>query len=285
MGIKNKSNIIPFRRDAKFYFRLSVKYADRHMYSVAYKYLSKAVEMEPGNPDYQFNLAGILAELKDYRKSNSILKNIIENIDPSLTECYFGMGCNYFDMGNIKLAIKYFKKYLASDPMGYFYEEAENALYYLKIYEEEMKELSDKSNKEVYDTGEIDGFEQGYDADGDRVSSNKKGKNAKSALKREVKWEKEWEKIIECALLKKEPGYKSNYRQELKDIWIGFIGTLKKQDVIIEGKAEIWAAALEYIYCKRNSIKTTKAWLASKYNISPASITRKLKHMNYDNFA
>ena len=110
--MKNKieRKIVKYRRDAELYFRVGTKYVDRRCFSSALKFISTAVEMEPFNADYKFNLACVLAELKDTKKSNTILKDILKNIDPTLSECYFGIGCNYFDMGSLKKAKEYFEK-------------------------------------------------------------------------------------------------------------------------------------------------------------------------------
>ena len=99
------------------------------------KYLEKAVVTEPFNADFQFNYACVLAELKESKKSNLTLMNILKNIDPTLTECYFGIGCNYFDIGSLKKAKEYFEKYIYFDPTGQFVDEAYDIIYYLQIYE------------------------------------------------------------------------------------------------------------------------------------------------------
>lgn len=131
---KNK-NVVPYRRDPEFFFKVGIRYADKKLFAAALKFLNRAVEMDPLNVDYQFNVAGILAELGDFRKSNHVLAGILKNIDPGLTECYFGMACNYFDMGNYKKAKEYFKKYVYYDPEGQFASEVYDALYYLQMHE------------------------------------------------------------------------------------------------------------------------------------------------------
>lgn len=129
-----KKKIVPLKRDSEFYFKVGMKYANKKSTLNALKYFRKAVEIEPFNADYQFNLACILVELKQVEKANEILLGILMNIDPTLTECYFGIGCNYFDLSDLKKAKEYIEKYIYFAPEGQFIEEAYDILYYLQIY-------------------------------------------------------------------------------------------------------------------------------------------------------
>lgn len=129
-------DLISYSNDSEFFFRTGMRYVRKKLFGSALKYLSKAAEMEPFNADYQFNLACIFAELKQTEKSNSTLLGILRDIDPRLSECYFGIGCNYFDMGDFKKARKYFEKYVYFDPDGRFVGEIYDILYYLQIYDD-----------------------------------------------------------------------------------------------------------------------------------------------------
>lgn len=131
---KNKT-VIPFKQDGELFYRIGVRYANKRLFNTSIKYLEKAVKMESFNADFQFNYACVLAELKESKKSNLTLLNILKNIDPTLTECYFGIGCNYFDLGSLKKAKEYFEKYIYFDPNGQFVDEAYDIIYYLQIYE------------------------------------------------------------------------------------------------------------------------------------------------------
>ena len=48
-----------------------------------------------------------------------------------MTECYFGIACNYYDLGNLKKALFYFETYLLYDPEGEYEEQANDMLFYL----------------------------------------------------------------------------------------------------------------------------------------------------------
>lgn len=132
---QKKNKILSFEKDPEFYFRVGVKYFRKRKNDVSLKYLKKAAEMDPYNAEYKFNLAGVLAETRSIEESNKVLMDIIKNIDPTLAECYFGMGCNYFDMGDFAKSRENFERYVCADPDGEFIDEAQDILYYLKMYE------------------------------------------------------------------------------------------------------------------------------------------------------
>ena len=134
--MKNSKNILQYRCDAEIYYKIGLKYVEKQKFDAAANFLGKATEKEPFNADYQYNFACVLAELKNIKKSNEILTGIIKDIDPTLTECYFGIACNYFDMGDFKKAREYFEKYVHFDHNNQFVDEAYEILYYLQIYDD-----------------------------------------------------------------------------------------------------------------------------------------------------
>ena len=136
MKKKKVSGIIPFKQDAELFFRIGVKYANKKMFNDSLRFFDKAVKLEPFNADYQFNRACVLAEIKEIKKSNDALLNILKNIDPTMTDCYFGIGCNFFDVGNLKKAKEYFEKYIYFEPNGQFVDETYDILYYLQVYDD-----------------------------------------------------------------------------------------------------------------------------------------------------
>lgn len=121
-----------YRCDPEIYFRVGIKHAEKQQFVSAGKFLAIAAEKEPFNADYQFNYACILAELREIKKSSEILIWIIRNIDPTFSECYFAIACNYFEMENFKKAREYLEKYVQLDSEGEFAEEAQDIIYYLE---------------------------------------------------------------------------------------------------------------------------------------------------------
>jgi len=396
------NNVVLYRRDPDVYFRVGLRFAEKHRFYDAKKFFEKAAEGEPFNADYQFNLACILSELKETRKSNKILKGIIREIDPTLAECYFGIACNYFELGNLKKAREYLEKYVQLDINGEFVDEAYDILYYLQMYDNEGKgrqrertvarlasegrklldeglynEACQKFEKVVefepclvgprndlaiacFFSGNIDRavslassviklepnnllansslalfyarnnhIEQ-YKKQLEIISalaiqdegqflcdlkkflkvtvkdvntdynlkasiieiiekrlkefcSNKSDSNSTdntpvNACRSVPVWKNEWGQVIDCAESYKEPVYKSSYINDLKKIWIDFINRISPEEIPRITKIEIWAAALEYVYCYRNLIRVSRKKLAEKYNVSVSSISNKLKY-------
>lgn len=124
--------VLTYRCDSEIYFRVGIKHAEKQRFVSAGKFLALAAEKEPFNADYQFNYACILAELRETKKSSEILAWIIRNIDPTFSECYFAIACNYFEMENFKKAREYLEKYVQLDSEGEFAEEAQDIIYYLE---------------------------------------------------------------------------------------------------------------------------------------------------------
>lgn len=126
--VKQGSNVIRLEMDATFFFERAVQCLDRYHYDKALKYFRKAVEYEPDNPVNYCNMAGILSEIGKYDESNELLRKVIEEIDPTMTECYFFMANNYANMENYPLAEKALIDYLEQDPGGQYLEESEEMM-------------------------------------------------------------------------------------------------------------------------------------------------------------
>lgn len=121
-------SIVPFRLDAHFFFERAVSSLDRFQYDKALKYFRKAVEYEPDNPVNHCNVAGILSEIGDYEGSNEVLSTILNEVDPSMTECYFYMANNYANMEQFEAAEEALITYLEKDSYGQFLSEAEELM-------------------------------------------------------------------------------------------------------------------------------------------------------------
>lgn len=379
--ILKNGKVIPFSQNAETYFRVGLRHAEKRIFGKSLKYLEKAAQIEPFNPDYLFNLATVHAELKQVEKSNKILLDILKYIDPTLTECYFGIGCNYFDLGDLKKAREYFEKYIYYDPEGQFSNDAYDILYYMRIYDETSlgsrksrtaEKLASEGRKLLnalefdkacskleaaieidpeavetrnylsiacFVTGNIDraisiaksilllqpenlfshcnlallyaysgnekeldhlagviaGLSLEYMAEIKKLQDvyeklckaencvsfedirNAAGRVAGKISQKSIKWKKEWDDVIQCALQNREFIYKSGYEKELKNIWMNFIKKVYPAHIPVIKKREVWAAALEYIYCNLHLIRVSKSSLAKKYKVSPSSIANKLK--------
>lgn len=93
----------------------------------------------------------------------------------------------------------------------------------------------------------------------------------------EDEWKDEWEEVKNITLRKMENCYDNDeYVKIVEDIWYDFIRSTYP-DVPKIVKKEIWAAALEFVYCKFTCKEATQQQLAEKYNVSTSSISQKAR--------
>jgi len=152
--MQKDSKIIPFEQSGEFYYRKAQKYIDNNNYIDALSYYRKAVEKDPDNLEYLLDLAEIYTEMNYYEESNQILFYLIQSRNSNLTECYFGLGCNFMGLQEYDKAEECFGKYLQVDADGEFSEEAQDILDILQsqdFYIEELGREIDRNTTRVYD--------------------------------------------------------------------------------------------------------------------------------------
>jgi tetratricopeptide (TPR) repeat protein len=140
--------VIPMKMDATFFFERAVQSLDRYHYDKALKYFRRAAEYEPENPVNHCNLAGLLSEMGNYEESNVILQDVLDRIDPAMTECYFYMANNFANMENYESAEKAIIHYLENDATGQFLEESEEMIELLSYELERPTQLTGIKSRE-----------------------------------------------------------------------------------------------------------------------------------------
>ena len=130
---KPQSHVVSLTMDESFFFERAVRALDRYQYDKALKYFRKAVELKPGNPVNHCNMAGILSEMGDYEASNEVLLHVLEQVDPSMTECRFYMANNFANMERFEEAEEALLAYLEADASGQFLHEAEEMIELLQV--------------------------------------------------------------------------------------------------------------------------------------------------------
>ena len=153
------SKVIPFMQDHGLYFNLAVKHAARKDFLGSLRYINLAIEKDEYNTDYLFNKACLLVELRRTRESIKLLNYIIWNIDPTYSECYFGLGCNFFELGDYEKSLHYFEKYVLMEADGEFCEDAYEILFYMRLPNETAEfdldsqlDMSEKARKRHRDS-------------------------------------------------------------------------------------------------------------------------------------
>ncbi|MHB8061834.1 MAG: tetratricopeptide repeat protein [Ruminiclostridium sp.] len=132
----NLLSIDQYRNNPEFYFSKGLRCANKKNLSDAFKNLQKALVLEPDNCEYKFNTACFLSEMQRPKDANRIFNDILLNLDPTMYDCYFGLGCNSFELGDSEKAAEYFEKYLYFDNDGEFSEEVAEMIFYLKLYDD-----------------------------------------------------------------------------------------------------------------------------------------------------
>lgn len=111
------SKVVPFSRSAAYLYQRAAKNRREGHLLDALELTRRALEKDPGNKDYELDLAQILCELGSYVQSNRVLSRMLAE-DGSLTEAYFGMACNFYGMNDPDCAYKALMCFLSEDPQS-----------------------------------------------------------------------------------------------------------------------------------------------------------------------
>ncbi|NLL58263.1 MAG: tetratricopeptide repeat protein [Firmicutes bacterium] len=139
-GKKTTSKVIPFLKNAGYYYQKGNRYYQQNKLEKALLFFKKTIEVEPENSLNHYNLACLLSRMGHLDKANQIFSYIVCQMDPTLTECYFLMAVNYGLMDDLEKARHYLNLYLQISPDGEMVVDAEDLLYALSEEEEEEEE-------------------------------------------------------------------------------------------------------------------------------------------------
>jgi len=148
VAVDQQTKVIPIQWDATFFFERAVRSLDRFHYDKALKNFRRAVEYEPDNPVNHCNMAGILSEMGNYEESNRILGWIVDELDPTMTECHFYMANNFANMEQYEAAESSLIRYLEEDSEGQFLDEAEDMMDLLHFELERPTRLTNIKSRE-----------------------------------------------------------------------------------------------------------------------------------------
>ncbi|MGE5474087.1 MAG: tetratricopeptide repeat protein [Ignavibacteriales bacterium] len=127
----NEGRIVPFERSASFYSKVGMKLLAEQRLPEAVKNFEKAIMLQHDNCEHYFNLAGVLSEMGNIKESIGILENALKSLEKTMPDCYFALGCNYFDLGDYIKSRENFEKYCEIAPKGNFILEAVEAVRFI----------------------------------------------------------------------------------------------------------------------------------------------------------
>lgn len=140
MNRMNKTKVVNFNPTGEYYFTKGIKAFQRRDLYKAKKYLNRAFQLEPDEPMIACQLAMICTELGEYQYSNQLLENILQELDPFMTECHYFLANNFAHMGLFKEAFKHANEYLDKDEFGEYSEDAEDLLDLITFETDETEE-------------------------------------------------------------------------------------------------------------------------------------------------
>lgn len=132
-----KGKVVPFLPTAEYYFNKGIMAFDRFDMVKATKYLTRALELEPGESMIACQLALVYTETGEYTRSNDLLFKVINEIDELMTECHYFIANNYAHLGQFAEAHKHARLYLDLDKTGEFAADAQELLDLIGFVSEE----------------------------------------------------------------------------------------------------------------------------------------------------
>ncbi len=118
-----RARILEFNQPGRFFHKRAQRQIDQYKFLDALSSLRLATQREPEEAEYLMDMAEIYTEMCLYGESNQILFELMGKGVP-LSECYFGLGCNFMGMSELNKARDSFQTYLDLDPSGEYAEEA-----------------------------------------------------------------------------------------------------------------------------------------------------------------
>lgn len=150
---KHTKTVIPFIRDAEFYFSKGVEAFYKQKFEIAIKWIKKAIEEKPEEALYPAQISIIYTEMGSYHLANQILTELEEKHGDEYSDCYYLMANNYAHLGLFNDAQKCVSIYLEKDPNGEFRSEAVQLLTVLEMSlsdDEEDIELLEEDELLIY---------------------------------------------------------------------------------------------------------------------------------------
>jgi tetratricopeptide (TPR) repeat protein len=132
--------VLSFIPTGEYYFNKGINAYHRHDLKKAKKYLLRAIQLEPYEPMIVCQLGLVCMQMDEFQQSNELFHQILNELDPSMSECHYFLANNYAELGLFHEAYKHANKYLDIDPYGEFAEEAEDLIYVINTEETDIED-------------------------------------------------------------------------------------------------------------------------------------------------
>ncbi|MBM4760818.1 tetratricopeptide repeat protein [Bacillus sp. B15-48] len=137
---KETGQLLSFVPTGEYYFTKGIKAYHRRDLHRAYKYFSRAMQLEPGEPMIVCQLAIVATELGEYQQAVRLLQMILEEMDDQMVECHYFLANNYAHLGFFKDAYHHINLYLELNRDGEFADDAEELLDIIMLEADELDE-------------------------------------------------------------------------------------------------------------------------------------------------
>ncbi|WP_416147163.1 tetratricopeptide repeat protein [Salipaludibacillus sp. HK11] len=145
---ERKGQVIPFMQDGGYFYKKGIEAYQSKSIERAISFFERAIKLEPEEPIFVCQLAIVLSEEGNYEASNEWLEKIKNDIDPSMSECYFFMANNMAHIGEFEQAKINLETYLDIDEDGEFVEDAESLLSMVTSEQQESGIVEDLSKNQ-----------------------------------------------------------------------------------------------------------------------------------------
>ncbi|MBP1932607.1 tetratricopeptide repeat protein [Ammoniphilus resinae] len=131
--LSKPTNVIELNMNAEAFNHIAVKSLDRFNYSKALRYFTRASRLEPKNPRYHYNVAGVLTKMGDYAASNEVLQQLLEDDVEGAVDSHYYLACNYAHMDLLEEAEEHAMKYLEQTEDGKYIADIRDLLDYVGV--------------------------------------------------------------------------------------------------------------------------------------------------------
>jgi tetratricopeptide (TPR) repeat protein len=125
--------IVSFDQTGEYFFSKGLKAFHRNDFHKSRKYLERAIQYDPTQTVYVYQLAIVLGEIGEYSGANELLQSIVSELKTEQYDCYYYLANNYAHLGLFQEAKNYAYEYLTHAKDGNYIEETHDLLELLNI--------------------------------------------------------------------------------------------------------------------------------------------------------